>query len=795
MSNYYVIGASHIDLAFVMREDEQSELIEIFVERMLNILERNPELHFALEQISHYRRLEKSRPDLFNKIKELIKENRIEMMGAMASTLETNFPNGECFVRNQLMGLIWAKEHLETVPDSAWLIDTFGINAQVPQILKQFGFEQLFANRFGGDKRYDIFYDKGIDGSKIMVIGKDSASKNVLPNSQAFIFCRNWNDIDLLFRVAENLQGDLPRLVAYYIENEEVLSEYYIKRTKELDGKDGNRWKLSSYKEYVKALKESGYEAPTLWGDLNPEFTGTFALRNQIHIDNRAAETVLLEADKWTALLNCHDNKEDLKECWWTIFFNQFHDVFTGSHEDKTYFSVLDKFRYIRETSNVSIENSLNTISRIGNSLLCVNGLPWKRNEWIRLEGHDSNVMKVYNKDELLPMAYEDGKAYFYAEIPPTAIVQFDVRRCEHQIEENVATLNANIIQNEYMSLCLDKRDGIKSLTLSNGLKIMENVSNFLVAQEDLGGLQIEEYNGNEIFAMDAATTISKVTRNEMGESIALSGEFSKIRWNKGQNKLKWNAKFSLRKGEAALRLHLSIDWVGEATRIRLKLPCLVNSAKALYEIPFGVVERSAYDYRETARGEWPAHRFVAYEDGTAGLALVNNGVAGVELIGQTLVTTLIRAYGDSPNVWIKPTAVSSQHGTHEYDFMIIPYNGTWKEANVIKLAQEFNNSINVFENREIDKKLPNSFFEIEQPNLVLASIKFAEDHSEDVIIRYYETYGEQTLGTLRCFGADKVYQSDMRESFGDELACDNGIIKVKCNPFEIQTLRIVCKK
>lgn len=59
------------------------------------------------------------------------------------------------------MGLIWLEEHFGVKPCAGWLLDTFGINVQVPQIMKQFGFRHLYANRFGGDKHHDTFYAEG----------------------------------------------------------------------------------------------------------------------------------------------------------------------------------------------------------------------------------------------------------------------------------------------------------------------------------------------------------------------------------------------------------------------------------------------------------------------------------------------------------------------------------------------------------------------------------------------------------------------------------------------------------
>lgn len=57
-------------------------------------------------------------------------------MGGMISTADTNIPGAEGLVRNRLMGLRWFKEHMNAVPQTGWLFDTFGLSAQLPQKTK-----------------------------------------------------------------------------------------------------------------------------------------------------------------------------------------------------------------------------------------------------------------------------------------------------------------------------------------------------------------------------------------------------------------------------------------------------------------------------------------------------------------------------------------------------------------------------------------------------------------------------------------------------------------------------------
>ncbi len=787
-ADYYIVAVSHIDMAFVMREEAYEECLEILLERVLGSLERNPQIHFALEQAAHYRKLQIRRPELFQKVKEYLQAGRLEFMGGMATTAETNFPNGECLVRNQGMGLLWLQQNMGVSPREGWLMDTFGLHAQVPQIMKQFGFRHLYADRFGGNKRFDAFTAEGLDGSRVVIIGKDSASDNLLPDSQAFIFCREWKDVDLLFQQADQLSGDLPRLVTYYIENEEVFSEYYLKLAQDRIGR-GASWKHASYEEYSKALEAHENKLPILWGDLNPEFTGTFALRTPIKTENRKAETALLDAEKWDAILGS-DKGVALEECWWDLFFCQFHDAFTGSHEDITYHNILNRFDKVKRTAG-EVQKTALQLEQDSGSVLCVNTLPWARKEWVELEAGQDEVT-VLDAGRRIPQCCRNGKVYFHGEIPAGGMKRYDIAYKEADPEPGESrerSVNKEI-HNEYLHLVLNERNGIEKLEDTQENCYLSQAWDFLTVQKDLGGMQIEDCRGSEIYATTGHISVGEVCSDAMGEWIEMSGVFPVMDWNKA-NRLSWKIEFTLRQGEKGLRVKVTLDWKGDTSRIRLKIPCAMEGRDVYHEIPFGVIRREAYPDLPTAKGEWPVQRFAALENGKMGVALINTGVAGVEQEGRSLVSTLIRAYGDGPDAWVRPTALSRQEGVRTFEFMILPYLGNYQTAQVQKAAQEFNQRIEGIVGRSGLCQEEVSFFKLEGDGLVLSAIKKAWNHTGELVVRIYESGGKRSKGRFRLAGMKEVWISDMKEEKGKQLTCAYDTVALEFTPFEIKTLRV----
>lgn len=122
--------------------------------------------------------------------------------------------------------------------------------------------------------------------------------------------------------------------------------------------------------------------------------------------------------------------------------------------------------------------------------------------------------------------------------------------------------------------------------------------------------------------------SLDKPLTDAMGERIVMKGMFPLMRWNK-ENRLSWKAEFSLRRGEKGLRIRLTLDWKGDRTRIRLKVPCAMEGRDVCHEVPFGVVRREPYHNRPTAKGEWARTEICCLENGTMGVALLNRGVAG----------------------------------------------------------------------------------------------------------------------------------------------------------------------
>jgi alpha-mannosidase len=236
------------------------------------------------------------------------------------------------------------------------------------------------------------------------------------------------------------------------------------------------------------------------------------------------------------------------------------------------------------------------------------------------------------------------------------------------------------------------------------------------------------------------------------------------------------------------MELKIHLHWQGEKSRIRLKVTSSIDSAFHYDEIPFGVVKRGSYRDRGTCRGEWPIHRFSCIEGNNYGLALINFGTCGIEYSGPEIRSTLLRA-PHAEYAGMIPDDTSSQHGDHCFSFLIVPYKGTWKENKIALLAATVNSpvfaartKIPVTENRPL--------IECSAGNVIISSVNMTSDVSKDIIIRFYETAGEETVTKFRCKDGKACWESDINENRNVSLVLQNGECEFKIKPFEIKTLR-----
>jgi alpha-mannosidase len=230
--------------------------------------------------------------------------------------------------------------------------------------------------------------------------------------------------------------------------------------------------------------------------------------------------------------------------------------------------------------------------------------------------------------------------------------------------------------------------------------------------------------------------------------------------------------------GSRVLEFHTTVDWDESHTLLRVCFPLAVRARTATYEMPFGYAERPTHSStsRDAAQYEVPAHRFADLSEHGFGVALLNDCKYGHGCRGSELRLSLLR----SP----KSPDPQADLGRHEFAYAVLPHAGGCREAGVVAQAARFNAPL-------VRTSGVDSFAAVDDPNLVLDTIKRAED-SDAIVLRLYEPHGGRGIARVRLAAPfESARRANALEDDGEALTVDGATIVVPYRPHEIVTVKV----
>ncbi|MEO5931547.1 MAG: hypothetical protein ABIR47_16555, partial [Candidatus Kapaibacterium sp.] len=129
---------------------------------------------YSICEIGFLQAFSESNPDQFA---SLIASGRLRVVGGGIVSPDSLLSNGECFIRNYLLGDGWLREQGISWGRHAWLPDTFGHDSQLPVLLEAMDIRGVGIGRIPGDGRQG-------DGSN----GPDSAAEMLRADGVDFLW-------------------------------------------------------------------------------------------------------------------------------------------------------------------------------------------------------------------------------------------------------------------------------------------------------------------------------------------------------------------------------------------------------------------------------------------------------------------------------------------------------------------------------------------------------------------------------------------------------------------------------
>ncbi len=800
------VGHTHIDVAWLWDLEQTRQKVRRSFATVLELMKQYDDYIFMSSQPQNYTFIKEDDPQMYEEIKERIKEGRWEPEGAMWVEADCNLSSGESLVRQVLLGKKYFRDEFDKESKILWLPDVFGYSAALPQILKKSSVDYFMTTKISWNEYnklpYDTFDWVGLDGTKILSHFITTANFDDLP--EKFMTTYNGN-IDV-----NSVKGAWERYQQKDISDEVLISYGYgdggggptkkmLETAKRLEQgvKGVPTVKLSTATEFFEKLDENvsdNKKLPRWVGELYFEYhrgTLTSMARNKRY--NRKSE-FLYEDLEWASSMakiinNTPYPTEIIDKGWEIICLNQFHDIIPGSSIKKVYEDSKEQYEEIIQIGEATLQSRLEGIAKevaTGKKAVVVfNSLSFERYDLVRFEY--PNPVVIYDDGQEIESVYEEGYVAFYGTIPSKGYKSFEIvdRDLAQAPIDNTLILSKQCLENQFFKIQLDETGCIVSLfdkKEAREVLIPGQRGNVLQAFEDKphnwDAWDINIYYQEKMWEIEDVQSIEVESNNGLEGTLCIKRKFMNSTIIQ---------RMHIYRDIPRVDFENDIDWKETHILLKAAFPVDIHTEKAVYDIQFGNVERPTHwnTSWDIAKFEVCGHKWADLSEGNYGVSLMNDCKYGYDIKDQNMRLTLLK----SPTI---PNEDADRE-RHQFVYSLYPHKGDFKIGGTNQEAYKLNVELYVQLVEGVSGKLPAklSVVDIDQDNVVCEVLKESQD--EGYVLRVYEVHNKRTQCNIKMFKAlATVVECDLEErAIGDVEKVEGQQFSFEIKPFEIKTYKI----
>ena len=789
---FHLIANAHLDPVWQWRANEGLSLVKSTFRSALDRMKEYPDYTFTSACAGYYNWIKLSEPEMFEEIRERIKEGRWAFVGGMWVQPDCNIPSGESFCRHLLYSQKFFKENFGEIAKTGYNVDSFGHNGMLPQIFKKSGIDYYIYHR--PDNRTekvnlpfdDLIEWKSPDGSSVRAFRIPDAYCGDVHTQRLENHYYNKNQPMMVFFGVGN-HGGGP-------------SKEHIKHANAFI--QNGDFKYSTPNEYFEETKD--VHAPLVAEDLQHHASGCYSANSRIKNLNRRAETELVTAEKLDVLAGLVTGSrlhgKEIESAWERVMFNQFHDILAGCSIKEAYTDAENAYGYARETAFDINTFAAQRISwRIKTSDFLDADISEMRGRMWYKEGEGS-PMVVFNPHsfpvkalaefgtqdvskvldcggneipfQLVRASYTDGwhthKCIFEADVPAFGYAVYYLyhkNADDKNAFESVINATESSLENDKVKITFDAKSGAITsyVTKETNTEFAKDLLGKAVVCDDFAndtwGHQVYDYNIDiGEFGNGTLTLIENGPVRATIKSVVTYGKSVLTRY------------YSLYHGSEKLTVKTVLDLDEQHKSVKLSFKTNVTDPTVTYSMPYGFIEKVANGEEE------PCHAWCdLHEESGKGLALLNTSKYSFCAIGNDLRMMIARscAYIDHYGQQKRDSETEFlDKGEQEFTYEIVPHAKDVK-ADLFKMSEILNSPLQTHQETHHDGTLPQTYsaLTVDKANIVVTSIKSAED-GNGFILRAVETSGTPTTATVHFTAMDKAFT-------------------MAWNPQEIKTIRI----
>ncbi|MFJ6567497.1 alpha-mannosidase [Streptomyces sp. NPDC091292] len=749
------VGHAHIDSAWLWPLRETVRKVARTASNMTALLEDEPDFVFAMSQAQQFAWIKEHRPEVYARVKKAVADGRFVPTGGMWVESDTNMPGSEAMARQFVHGKRFFLEEFGIENDEAWLPDTFGFAAGLPQIIRAAGSTRLLTQKISWSRTnkfpHHTFQWEGIDGTRIFTHFPPVDSYNCeMTGRQIAHAARNFKEKGAATRsLAPTGYGDGGGGTT-----REMVAK--AARMRSLEGAATVAWEAPA-DFFAKA--EAEYPDPPVWvGELYLELhRATLTSQAQTKRGNRRGESLLTEAELWAATAAARTAfpypYEELDRIWKTVLLHQFHDILPGSSIAWVHREARETYARVAEELEGIIAGAQRALAgdASGGSELVFNSAPHTRGG-VPAGGA---ALRSAQGETVLPVPRDDGG---YVLDNGLLRIEIDAR---------------GLVVSAYDHLA--HREAIAPGRAANLLQLHPDFPNQWDAWD------VDAFYRN--------------TGNDVTEVAALEIDGTSVRVERVFGDSRVVQLLSVPLDAKRLDIDTEVDWHETERFLKLAFPLDVKADRYASETQFGHVHRPTHQNTswEWAKFEACNHRFVHVDEPGWGVAVVNDATYGHDVTRSVRtgadagVTTTVRASLLRAPRYPDP---ETDQGVHRFHHALVPgatigdavregYRANLSERRVTGTATEVPPLVTV-----------------DDDAVVVSAVKAADDRSGDLVVRLYEAHGGRARATVRVdgFAADRAVLTDLLErplpDTEPPARADGGVV-LTLRPFQLVTLRL----
>ncbi len=785
----HMLGHSHLDVAWLWTTRELVRKTARTFSNNLAMMREYPDFKFTQSQAIVYDYMKKYYPDIFEQVKQAVKEGRWEIVGNTWCEADTNLASGESLVRQLLYGREYFLKEFGVSSDVYWLPDCFGFTWALPQVVKRSGMKYFYTAKlyFNATHKfpYSVFNWRSHSGDEVIACVQQQHYQG---EYDAHYIKDNWERTN-----QKNITGKSVGTFGYG-DGGGGVTIGQVERSKRYEDMPGMPKAQNTFvADFFRDTENLKDELPTFNDELVYEnHRGTFTSQAFIKKNNRRGEFLFRNAEFVNVLshklLGDSYPAEKMEEGWKLLLTNQFHDILPGTSIHEVMEMTREEYVQMNGIGNGLLSTAVEHLNK--NVNVTTDGIiVWNFNSMpitgtVTVSTDLSGAKIVDDNGTECRVATDGDVSMFIAkDVPQMGFRVYKIEKGESAFDKVVAT--SNLLENAKLKVVLDENAEIVSVyDKVNDREVLTDKGNILSIFQDK---PIHESAWNlELNYQKKRWDLTKADKIEVVCADEVKGVIRVIR---SFNKSVITQDIILYADADYIDFDTTVDWHETEKVLKAAFPVSVISNHATYEIAHGSIDRPTHWNYSTdlVRFEVCGHKWADLSEGDYGVSIINDCKYGYDIKDSLMRITLMRAP-------ICPDPVGDK-GISTFVYRLYPHAGNWSQSDTVKYAFELNQPLKGFTAvaQSGDFGTEKSFIEVNRRNIAVDAVKPAQD-GNGIIIRMYEAGKSRGKVKVKVNFADvkKVIECNLMETDENELNFNNNEFEFDITPNQVRTFRVI---